>query len=205
MSKDTVLSALLDYYSDKASAEASAVVATTFGLFVILTATNHRPEAFWIYWGLWSAGLYFLMGFGYWAHLANRTKSMLAERIPTHSAKDIDKKIERFVKGEWKKTFLRNLYLWTKHRGELKPRRWVSKQRKPEPEGIRFGDVLPFLFLLFGLYLSHTFFQDETWSFQGIIPLSILTASFIFDLISISFHRSLRGRKEKTDNAKHKE
>jgi hypothetical protein len=185
MSIDTVLSALLDYYSDKASAEASAVVATTFGLFVILTTKDHRPWIFGIYWFLWLAGLYFLMGFGYWTSHANKTKYILTKQKALPD-KDIVTQIEDGVKLEWKKTFLRNCYYLIKCREKLDYRKWFWEHEKKF--GITLGDVLHTVFFLFGLSLSCIFFYEQTCALYFVFPI-ISMAIFVADLFSIYRHR----------------
>ncbi len=187
MSEDsTVLSALLDYYSDKASAEASAVVASTFGLFVILTVNVPNFWKFLIFWILWGAGFYFLMGFGYWAHHANMTKQWLTGRSSPDEKSPKDEIIEREVRLEWKKTFMHNLYYRLKYSQELCACEWITREKRLL---LRLSDLIHTGFFFFGWLLSNVFFPSETWAFYGIMLSFVLWGMFIFDVFSIANHR----------------
>ncbi len=192
MSEDsTVLSALLDYYSDKASAEASAVVATTFGLFVILTVQVASPWKFLIYWVLWVAGFYFLMGFGFWADHANWAKLWLTKAWSTDEKMPKDRIIEQGVRLKWRKTFLRNFYYKVKYGQKLTSEKWVARQ---EAVFFKPSDLIHTGFFIFGWLLSCIFFPGDILSFYG-VPLSfVLWGAFIFDVFSITRHRRFARR-----------
>ena len=187
MSQDTILSALLDYYSDKASAEASAVVATTFGLFVVLTALGNRPLIFLTYWILWSAGLYFLLGFGYWAAHATRTKNFLVGKTQLESCKKADAQIENLVKEHWKETFMRNIYCSLKLRVKLSGSKWLHKSENPWK--LRLSDLLHILFFIFGVGLSYVFFPNVTCSIPGVVVWGTFSCVFALEIVSIAKHR----------------
>jgi hypothetical protein len=83
----TVLTGLLDFYSDRATTHASFVVAATFGLYTILFSMNGNiPKTILsiivivvVYSLLVLLDIYSFFNFGYYAMLANITKTELEE------------------------------------------------------------------------------------------------------------------------------
>lgn len=76
------LSALLDFYSDRAVAHASFVVACVFGLFTVLSLLRGvdlflKVAYSFIYWVLWSAGIYSLLNFRSFAIEAERVRRFI--------------------------------------------------------------------------------------------------------------------------------
>jgi len=158
MSEDAILLALLDFYSDKASASASLVVATFFGLFAVLTSlkdSGYHPWMFWVYWSLWAAGLYFLLSFRYWTLYAVWTMNFLRRQGQISPAKSLEDQIQEKVVNEWRKTLLGWLFVWLK--------RVPAQPKKGDEKGevLRLGDVLQsFFFFGFGLIISIIFFPE---------------------------------------------
>lgn len=104
--KYTILSSLLEFYSDRAIAHASFLVACIFGLFTILSVMNNVFGKFsllvWIllaitYWVLWSFGLYSLLNFGFFATVAQVSKEMITEGSDLE--KDVMEKAKKMKRG----------------------------------------------------------------------------------------------------------
>ncbi len=78
--KISSLSAILDFYSDRAIAHASFFLASFFGLFTVLQI-QQNPTLGWaiLYWILFLAGLYTLNRFGYYASFAQKLMEKLVD------------------------------------------------------------------------------------------------------------------------------
>lgn len=162
MSQDTILSALLDYYSDKASASATLVISVTFGLFAIVTLLENwgqNPWMFLIFWILCGAGLYVIMSFRLWALHATWAKNFLVGRNALDPAEHADIQIESRARDEWERTILRNLYTYIKFQDtRLSLHRWFDAR---ERQGrVSLNSMIPTFFLGFALIVSTVFFKE---------------------------------------------
>lgn len=90
----TGLSSLLDFYSDRATAHASFVVAGMFGIYAVLFAPNGLPTIAFVvsYSALLVTNVYSFLNFGYYAVLADITKHKLEEKYVTEFGNEIIKK-----------------------------------------------------------------------------------------------------------------
>lgn len=89
------LSALLDFYSDRATAHASLFVACVFGLFTILAILEKNIIILSLaYWFLFGSGLYELLNFGQYAKDADVIKRYIEipkEKLVNDIKKQVDK------------------------------------------------------------------------------------------------------------------
>ncbi len=105
-SEYTALASLLDFYSDRAVAHASFLIAIIFGLFTILSLVNikFRWESllllFTTYWGLWGFGLYCLYNFRYYALFSEQVIQKIFEEKSLCELRD---EIEKKTKEKWGK------------------------------------------------------------------------------------------------------
>lgn len=81
------LSAFLDFYSDRATAHASFLVAAVFGLFSVLYLIKGeslitKVILSVIYWILWSGGYFSLFNFNHYAMKAHDIKRMISQKQP---------------------------------------------------------------------------------------------------------------------------
>jgi len=83
----TILSALLDFYSDRAVSHATLLVACVFGLFTVLTLLKGTSVTIKIvytftYWLLWASGLYELFNFNHYATEAEKIRQIIQSKPP---------------------------------------------------------------------------------------------------------------------------
>jgi len=81
--ESTVLTGLLDFYSDRATAHASFTVAGIFGIYAVLFATDGLPpKAFLVaYVALLIINVYSFLNFGYYALLADIVRDKLENKL----------------------------------------------------------------------------------------------------------------------------
>jgi len=114
-------SAFLDFYSDRATAHASFLVAAVFGLFsvlyLILEGNTLIPEVVLsvVYWILWFAGSFSLFKFNSYAMKAHDIKKMIAQKqLLDHSInlRELEKHFEQKRKEGVLLSLVRGIFLW---------------------------------------------------------------------------------------------
>ena len=122
-----VLTGLLDFYSDRATAHASFVVAGIFGLYAVLFGNSMLPR--WLFISVYLALLvidgYSFMNFGYYAKLAYIVRVKLEGQHVEEYGEEMESKLKE---GSWifytfkrfkhelfhgKRRFLGFLFLWS--------------------------------------------------------------------------------------------
>lgn len=105
----TILVGLLDFYSDRATAHASFVVATIFGMYTLLFGYNYEalpfPIFFLAYLALLVIAVYSFLNFGYYASLAFEIR----HQLEGHHRDAIKKAMQ---KGLEKRHRLYNWFRW---------------------------------------------------------------------------------------------
>lgn len=96
-----VLAGLLDFYSDRATAHASFVVAGMFGIYTVVFARAHFGQGIWslvifiaVYIGLVLIDLYSFMNFGYYATLAYIVRIKLEGQRVEEYTKEMESKLK---------------------------------------------------------------------------------------------------------------
>ena len=157
----TILTGLLDFYSDRATAHASFLVAVLLGLFVILDLSA-KPNAFdililfWTYWAVWFFGLYCLLNFGLYARFAEKTKDLLLKGCDSEKIDSIDEQIVDQTLLNWKRTLIKNIFVKSKYpRRKIDPSRYQLKKMYLKP-----SDFFASVYFLLAFLLSSTFFGE---------------------------------------------
>lgn len=131
-SKYTALTSLLDFYSDRAVAHASFLIACIFGLFTILSLVD---TIFWwvsllllfmTYYGLWAFGLYCLLNFRYYVLFSEQ---VIIEIFKENCLSKLRGEIEDNTRKKWGR---RLQFFFDFKAGMVKERKslsWVRKQR----------------------------------------------------------------------------
>lgn len=180
------LSALLDFYSDRAVAHASFLVATVFGLFAILqlVSKGFSDFVFIMYWSVFMAGLYCLLNFGYYAGLAETTKNKLL--APTISKKDGIKEsvIIQITLQRWRNTLIRRVFI----RSKPAPRESrITLGESGKARKLRADDFFVLCYLLVGFTTSYVFFPISTfkslWRLIVYVPSVIVIISEIISIV----------------------
>jgi len=104
------LSAFLDFYSDRATAHASFLVASVFGLFSVLYLIEGeklitRAILSAVYWILWFGGYFSLFNFNFYAMKAHEIQRMIAQKqLLDHSINTYE--LEEYFEQQRKKVGL---------------------------------------------------------------------------------------------------
>ncbi|MFX0202721.1 MAG: hypothetical protein ACFFCW_41990 [Candidatus Hodarchaeota archaeon] len=188
MNKETVLSALLDFYSDKASAHASFLVAIMISLFAIPTLVD-RADMFWLslfHIFVWAIGLWTLFNFSYFAEHSATTQWFLStpkslqekNHILISIKKPVDIQISIYAEKKWNKSLLRYLFLLLKKSSLTKMKLELGKRDFP----LKLSILFPFVYFLLGFSMNRIFFQKEI---LVLILWIVVLIVFFLDLISL--------------------
>jgi len=110
--KISELSALLEFYSNRATAHASYFVAFVFGLFTIFGLAQNvaniyeqRITLLILSWVVWLSGYYCLLNFGFYSFLAERIKNAIGGDM--RSTKEIEEEILNDLVLNWRFSLIR--------------------------------------------------------------------------------------------------
>jgi hypothetical protein len=164
MNVETVLSALLDFYSDKASAHASFLVALAIGLFTIPALGNGADIHLlsFLFVGLWFFGLWTLLNFSYFSEHAALTRYALTNpkgaykdyQISKDSDESLEVQISRNVHEKWNRSLIRLIFILVKTRKRLKPKLGNRDSR------LKLSLFFPHFYFALGLIVIRIFFPE---------------------------------------------